>query len=90
MEQELSNSENKLNNLINSEKVFFSAINKSLRDVSETDLIRWRNETVQARRNRISIELYQRVNGTVRYGPFEGMKLSKKLGGVGLIWVANV
>ncbi len=71
----MASSGNKLNKLINSEKAFFSKINPSLRQISKTDLMQWRNETVEERRKRISLDLYGRVNGVVKYGPFKGMKL---------------
>ena len=40
--------------------------------------MQWRNETVGERRKRISLDLYRRVNGVVKYGSFEGMKLVKE------------
>ena len=74
----MANSDEELNRLINSEEKFFSKINERVRGVSEADLIRWRSETVQERRNRISLELYRLVNGVVKYGPFKGLKLVRE------------
>ena len=38
----------------------------------------WRNETVSARSERISLETYDACNGVVKYGPFQGLRLNRK------------
>lgn len=38
---------------------------------------RWRTETIRERQKRISLEVFDTLNGTVRYGPFKGLKLER-------------
>jgi hypothetical protein len=38
----------------------------------------WRNETVSARSERISLETYDACNGVVKYGPFKGLSLNRE------------
>jgi len=46
-----------------------------------TDELRktWRAETVGERLNRVSTEVHEICNGVVKYGPFRGLKLDKKV-----------
>ena len=38
----------------------------------------WRGETIRQRQERISLEVYEMVQGRVAYGPFEGMRLNRE------------
>lgn len=37
----------------------------------------WGHETIRQRQERISLEVFDMLNGTVRYGPFTGLKLER-------------
>lgn len=49
------------------------------REIAATPTIRsqWRKENVHERRRRVSLEVHQKLRGTVRYGPFSGLLLSR-------------
>ena len=56
----------------------------------EQQRLQWRKETVLERQNRVSLEVYDALGGTVRYGPFEGCNSHEPLGGVAAISGRNV
>lgn len=56
--------------LIESELQYFKPmLERSIRSsVAEREA--WRNETIRQRQERISLEVFDMLHGTVRYGPF--------------------
>lgn len=48
-----------------------------LRDsvVPQSERLAWRQETIHARRSRVSREIFEMLGGVVRYGPFSGLNL---------------
>lgn len=66
-----------IKNLIETELSYFKPILDSQSKVSDNNLAIWRNETVQQRQKRISLECYDLLKGQVSYGPFKGLKLNK-------------
>lgn len=64
-----------LKNLITSENSFFSKYKIENSSLSESDKIKFRNETVLERRQRISSEVFNRLSGQVKFGHFQGLKL---------------
>lgn len=61
--------------MIEAENKFFSHYTNNAYAVSESDKNKYRNETVLDRRQRISSEVFNRLNGQVKYGYFQGLKL---------------
>ncbi|MCZ8277271.1 MAG: hypothetical protein O9313_02925 [Acetobacteraceae bacterium] len=64
--------------LIESELQYFKPmLERSIRSsVAEREA--WRNETIRQRQERISLEVFDMLHGTVRYGPFTGLKLDRE------------
>ena len=63
--------------LINSELEYYQPIIETASKVNNENLTKWRNETVQQRQERISLECYDLLKGQVSFGPFKGLKLNK-------------
>ena len=62
---------------IKSEREYFAPMQNRAQRFDEQQRLQWRKETVSERQNRVSLEVYDALGGTVRYGPFEGMQLSR-------------
>ena len=62
---------------IKSEREYFAPMQDRARRFDEQQRIQWRKETVSERQKRVSLEVYDALGGTVRYGPFAGMQLSR-------------
>ena len=62
---------------IESELQYFKPmLERSIRSSAE-EREAWRSETIRQRQERISLEVFDLVNGTVRYGPFTGLMLQR-------------
>lgn len=66
-----------INKFIANEEDYFKPMLMRQEYYSETDLKKFRNETVAQRKERVSLELYKYFNGVIKYGPFSGLRLSK-------------
>ncbi len=62
---------------IKSEREYFAPMQNRATKFDEQQRIQWRKETVSERQKRVSLEVYDALGGAVRYGPFEGMQLSR-------------
>jgi hypothetical protein len=66
-----------INDLIKSELEYFQPmVDRELR-YSSHDREIWRSETIRQRQERISLEVFDLCGGSVRYGPFKGLKLDR-------------
>ena len=63
---------------IQDEFEYFKPMNQRAKATTEDLKASWRNETVSARSERISLETYDACNGVVKYGPFQGLRLNRK------------
>lgn len=63
---------------IESELAYFKPMLERAQHASEADRMLWRQETIRQRQERISLEVFDKCKGTVKYGAFQGMKLSKE------------
>ena len=65
----------KISDFVASEAAYFTPmLERSLRS-SMAEREAWGHETIRQRQERISLEVFDMLNGTVRYGPFTGLKL---------------
>lgn len=73
-------SENRLmiEKFIQDEIEYFEPMNERAKRATEDLKASWRNETVSARSERISLETYDACNGIVKYGPFQGLSLNRQ------------
>ena len=63
---------------IEKEREYFAPMNaREIRSTAE-ERTAWRGETIRQRQERISLEVYEMVQGRVAYGPFEGMRLNRE------------
>lgn len=60
------------------EKRYFEPMLMRQQSFSNTELDSFRKETLQQRKERVSLEIYNLFNGIVKYGPFSGLKLNNK------------
>lgn len=67
-----------IDELIQSEREFFSPVLEASKTLTQEQLQRFRLETVQERKQRISLELFHTNGGLIRHGPFKGMRLSEE------------
>jgi len=67
-----------LDRLVSQEFDFFSPIISSIESLTEGQLDKFRHETVQERKQRISLEVFHTNGGFIRHGPFKGMRLSEE------------
>ena len=65
---------------IQEEFEYFQPMIRRAKRATEASKASWRNETVSARSERISLETYDACNGEVKYGPFQGLSLNSKTG----------
>ena len=63
---------------IQEEFEYFEPMIERAKRATEALKTSWRNETVSARSERISLETYDACNGEVKYGPFQGLSLNRK------------
>ena len=63
---------------IREEFEYFEPMSERARRATETIRANWRNETVSARSERISLETYDACGGVVKYGPFQGLRLNRE------------
>ena len=61
----------KLTDLISSELDYFRPMIERDKQSSFEQRELWRGETIRQRQKRISLELFNMLNGTVKYGPFK-------------------
>lgn len=61
---------------IEEEKLYFEPMLKRQNKYTPAELEIFRSETVSERRSRVSKELFEYCNGTIKYGPFKGLKLT--------------
>tara|TARA_B100000212_G_scaffold70965_1_gene49975 strand:+ start:9241 stop:10074 length:834 start_codon:yes stop_codon:yes gene_type:complete len=66
----------KLTDLISSELEYFRPMLERDKQSSFEQREIWREETIRQRQKRISLELFKMLNGTVKYGPFKGLRLT--------------
>ena len=66
----------KLTDLISSELEYFRPMLERDKQSSLEQREIWRGETIRQRQKRISLELFNMLNGTVKYGPFKGLHLT--------------
>ncbi len=66
----------KLTDLISSELKYFRPMLERDKQSSFEQREIWRGETIRQRQKRISLELFKMLNGTVKYGPFKGLRLT--------------
>lgn len=66
---------NKLSVFLEAEKEFFADALEAQDAVTEDQRRLFRKETVEKRRERLSRDLFSRMNGRVAYGPFTGLEL---------------
>ena len=66
----------KLTDLISSELDYFRPMIERDKQSSFEQRELWRGETIRQRQKRISLELFNMLNGTVKYGPFKGLRLT--------------
>lgn len=75
---------NTIQSFIDRERSFFAKSLERATKSTEAQRAKWRAETVYERRERVSAEVYNLFNGTVKYGPFSGLKLGQN------VWWGNV
>jgi len=56
---------------------FFKPILKRRYVTTEQNLKLFRSENIQQRKERISLDVFDSLEGQVRYGPFKGLKLNR-------------
>lgn len=66
-----------ITNLIKTELQYFKPMLERGLKSSAAQREEWRTETIRQRQDRVSIEVFDMCNGTVRYGPFRGLKLER-------------
>jgi hypothetical protein len=66
-----------IEHFIQTESDYFAPMLRRQLSTSANKTSRWREETVRQRHERISLEVYDLLNGTVTYGPFKGLKLTR-------------
>ena len=64
-----------LADLINAEIEYFRPMLERSEKFTPEDKMHWREETIRERQERVSLEVFRLLNGTVRYGPFKGLQL---------------
>lgn len=62
---------------IDSEVEYFRPMHLRSHNSSQADRDYWKTETIRQRQERISLEVFDLCDGTVRYGPFKGLKLNR-------------
>jgi hypothetical protein len=67
----------KIEELIKSELEYFQPMRDREHRCSDRDRKIWQSETIRQRQERISLEVFDMCRGTVRYGPFKGLKLNR-------------
>ena len=65
-----------IDEFIEKEAEYFRPMLERSERASDDDRVRWRQETVRQRHERVSLEVYELCKGVVRYGPFKGMAIS--------------
>ncbi|MBN3196855.1 hypothetical protein [Pectobacterium versatile] len=66
-----------IDDFINFEKKYFEPMLERSQQSSEEQRLQWRKETVAQRTERISLEVFDMLDGVVKYGPFNGLKLQR-------------
>ncbi|RRO02308.1 hypothetical protein [Pectobacterium aquaticum] len=64
-----------INDFINFEKNYFEPMLARVQQSSEEQRLQWRKETIAQRTERISLEVFDMLEGVVKYGPLKGLKL---------------
>ena len=62
---------------ISSEIEYFTPMQQRSTKSTSIEREQWRKETIRERQERISLEVFDLLGGTVKYGPFTGLKLDK-------------
>ncbi len=65
-----------IDEFIEREAEYFRPMLERSERASDDDRVRWRQETVRQRHERVSLEVYELCKGVVKYGPFRGMAIS--------------
>ena len=63
--------------LIDSEEKFFSKIIQTSEAIGPNEIETYGHETVGARRERVSIEVFRSTNGLIKHGSFKGLRLTE-------------
>lgn len=66
-----------IDKIIQNEREYFRPMLERAERASESERLKWRSETIRQRQERIALEVYDLCDGTVRYGPFKGLKIEK-------------
>jgi len=66
-----------LDKLITAELEYFQPMLERQMLATDEQRAFWRTESISDRTRRVSLEVYEMLNGTVRYGPFVGLRLVK-------------
>lgn len=64
--------------LIDAEKTYFAPMMARAEKATAEQRALWQQETVRERQERISLEVFDSVNGQVKYGPFTGLHLNRE------------
>lgn len=64
--------------IISAEKEYFSPMLARAEKANSEQRALWQKETVRERQERISLEVFDALNGVVQYGPFKGLKLNRE------------
>ena len=64
--------------IISAEKEYFSPMLARAEKANSEQRALWQKETVRERQERISLEVFDALNGVVKYGPFKGLKLNRE------------
>ena len=62
---------------ISSETLYFTPMQHRSTQSTLDEREQWRKETIRERQERISLEVFDLLDGVVKYGPFKGLKLDK-------------
>ena len=67
----------KQNNLVKNELEYFKPMLIRQKKYSLNDRLKWKNETIRERQERVNIEICNLLDWTIKYGPFKGIKIEK-------------
>ncbi|WKV50495.1 FkbM family methyltransferase [Dickeya fangzhongdai] len=66
-----------IQHFIENEEIYFAPMLERQKNATEEDKLMWRTENVHQRRQRVSLELFQRLQGKVAFGPFKNLLLTQ-------------
>lgn len=67
-----------IDRIIASEYEYFKPMLRRYAETSVKERDEWKSETIRQRQERISLEVFNMLGGTVAYGPFKGLVLNKE------------